>query len=231
MDRLSGAARASPRNRQCDYRATMNAFPIRSAAGPTALLLLAALPGAAAHSAPLDYRFDPLHSSLYFRADHMGFSTSVGRFARWQGKFTFDPDNPTANRVDLSVEIGSLALGDANWNRTLLGRKWFDVERYPQARFVASRWEALGEGRARLHGELTLKGVSAPLALEVRVNRVGTHPYTLKATAGFSATATLSRAAFGLDALPGTLADAVELQIEVEGQLTQPLARRPGKKR
>lgn len=191
------------------------------------LLACAAQP---ASTAPVEYRFDPVHSTLYFHADHMGFSTSVGRFARWQGVFTYDPEDPGANRADLSIEIASLDLGDDAWNRTMLGRKWFDAERFPQARFRGSRWEPLGEGRARLHGELTLKGVSAPLALEVRINRQGTHPYTLKATAGFSASATLSRAAFGLDALPGTLADEVRLAIEVEGQRAQPLSRKPGKK-
>lgn len=225
------AARASPPARPNDYRAGMDANPIRSLAGRKALLLLVALPLAGAQAAPVVYRFDPVHSSLYLRADHMGFSHAVGRFARWQGEFTFDPDDPGANRAEVRIEMASLDFGDADWNRTMLGRKWFDAERHPQARYIANRWEPLGDGRARLHGELTLKGVSGPLVLEVRVNRIGTHPYTLKATAGFSASATLSRAAFGLDALPGTLADAVELAIEVEGQRAQPLTRRSGKRR
>jgi polyisoprenoid-binding protein YceI len=160
----------------------------------------------------------------------MGLSSSIGRFTRWQGEFTYDPDNPGANRVDVTIDIASLDLGDANWNRTMLGRKWFDAERFPQARFVGSRFEAIDAGRARLHGELTLKGTSHPLTLDVRINRIGTHPYTLKATAGFSATATVSRAAFGLDALQGQLADAVDIRIEVEGQRSKPLPRKPGKR-
>jgi polyisoprenoid-binding protein YceI len=183
-----------------------------------------------AQAAPVDYRFDPVHSHLQFGADHMGFSTSIGHFTRWQGEFTYDPDNPGANRVDVSVDIGSLELGDADWNQTMLGRKWFDVEQHPQARFVGRRFEPIDANRARLHGELTLKGISQPLTLDVRVNRIGTHPYTLKATAGFSARTTLSRSAFGLDALSGTLADAVEIRIEVEGQRARPLPRKPGKR-
>lgn len=183
-----------------------------------------------APAAPVDYRFDPVHSHLQFEADHMGFSTSIGRFTRWQGGFTHDPDNPGANRVDVSIDIGSLDLGDANWNRTMLGRKWFDAEAFPAARFVGTRFEPVDAGSARLHGELTLKGVTRPLTLDVRINRIGTHPYTLKATAGFSATATVSRSEFGLDALAGTLADAVVIRIEVEGQRATPLPRRTGKR-
>jgi len=184
----------------------------------------------AANAAPVDYRFDPVHSHLQFGADHMGFSTSIGRFTRWQGEFTYDPDNPGANRVEVTIDIASLDLGDEQWNRTMLERKWFDVERFPQARFVGHRFELVDINRARVHGELTLKGISAPVTLEVRINRIGTHPYTLKATAGFSATTTLSRSAFGLNALEGTLADAVEIRIEVEGQRARPLPRKPGKR-
>jgi polyisoprenoid-binding protein YceI len=184
----------------------------------------------AAPAAPVDYRFDPVHSHLQFGADHMGFSTSIGRFTRWQGEFTYDPENPGANRVDVTIHISSLDLGDGTWNQTMLGRKWLDAERFPQARFVGSRFEPIDTGRALLHGVLTLKGIAHPLTLEVRINRIGTHPYTLKATAGFSASATLSRAAFGLDALPGTLADAVDIRIEVEGQRAKPLPRKPGKR-
>lgn len=184
----------------------------------------------AANAAPVDYRFDPVHSHLQFGADHMGFSTSIGRFTRWQGEFTYDPDNPGANRVEVTIDIASLDLGDEQWNRTMLERKWFDVERFPQARFVGHHFERVDINRARVHGELTLKGISAPVILEVRINRIGTHPYTLKATAGFSATTTLSRSAFGLNALEGTLADAVEIRIEVEGQRARPLPRKPGKR-
>ncbi len=183
-----------------------------------------------APAAPVDYRFDPVHSHLQFAADHMGFSSSIGRFTRWQGEFTYDPDNPGANRVDVTIDIASLDLGDAGWNQTMLGRKWFDAERFPQARFAGSRFEPIDASRARLHGELTLKGISHPLTLDVRINRIGTHPYTLKATAGFSATASVSRAAFGLDALQGKLADAVDIRIEVEGQRVKPLPRKPGKR-
>ncbi|MCE7930809.1 MAG: polyisoprenoid-binding protein [Xanthomonadales bacterium PRO6] len=225
--RVRAESRRSPAAGRCDYRRHMP-ISIRSTRALACALTLAVAGAAAA--APVEYRFDPVHSTLLFHADHMGFSTSVGRFARWHGGFTYDPDDPGANRADVRIEIASLDLGDAGWNRTMLSRKWFDAANFPEARFLGTRWEPLGEGRARLHGELTLKGRSAPLVLEVRVNRIGTHPYTLKATAGFSAQATLSRAALGLDALAGTLADAVELRIEVEGQWAQPRERRPGKR-
>ncbi len=195
-----------------------------------ALLMLCLASITAAPAATVAYRFDPVHSQLLFFADHMGFSTSIGRFTRWQGEFSYDPDNAAANRVDVSIDMASLEMGDATWNRTMLGAKWFAAEEFPQARFVSQRFEVIDDNRAIIHGQLTLRGHSGEVALAVRINRQGIHPYTLKDTAGFSATATLSRSAFGLDALPGTLADAVELRIEVEGQRLNPVNRRPRKR-
>lgn len=194
-----------------------------------ALTLLMAL-NTESPAAAAQYRFDPVHSQLLFFADHMGFSTSIGRFTRWQGEFSYDPDDAAANRVDLRVDIASLDMGDANWNRTLLGPKWFAAKDYPQARFVSLSFEPVDADTAILHGQLTLRGETHAVDLALRINRQGMHPYTLKATAGFSATATLSRSAFGLSALQGTLADLVELRIEVEGQRLEPVVRRPRKR-
>lgn len=191
------------------------------------LSLLAAMPASAK---AVNYRFDPVHSQLLFFADHMGFSRSIGRFTRWQGEFSYDPDNASANRVDVSIDIDSLELGDTTWNRTLLGGKWFNAAKYPQAHFVSERFEAGASGQAIIHGQLTLRGVTAKVDLHLRINRQGIHPYTLKYTSGFSASATLSRSAFGMDALKGTLADTVELKIEVEGQRVDAVHQRPRKR-
>jgi polyisoprenoid-binding protein YceI len=65
-------------------------------------------------------------------------------------------------------------------------------------------------------GQLTLRGVSREVALDVKLNALKRHPMTLRRTAGFSATATLSRSAFGMDAWRNVVGDEVELMIEVE---------------
>jgi polyisoprenoid-binding protein YceI len=194
------------------------------------LLMLYLASAVPAQAAAVSYRFDPVHSQLLFFADHMGFSTSIGRFTRWQGEFSYDPDNAAANRVDVSIDIASLEMGDAAWNRTMLGSKWFAAEEFPKARFVSQRFEAIDGDRAVIFGQLTLRGRTADVSLTLQIKRQGIHPYTLKQTAGFSATTTLSRSAFGMDALKGTLADAVELRIEVEGQRQEPLKRRSRKR-
>jgi polyisoprenoid-binding protein YceI len=168
---------------------------------------------------PVEYRFDPTHSRLYFHVDHLGYSRSIGRFERFEGSFRFDPEDPAAARAEVRIEIGSLDMGDAQWNRTLLGKRWFAADEHPAAVFRALRWLPAGDGQqGQLEGELTLRGITRPVTLDVRVNRIGPNPYTLRHTAGFSAQGRISRREFGLDAAPGVVGDEVGLWIEVEGQ-------------
>lgn len=195
----------------------------------TVLLMLALLQCSLVDAAPREYRFDPVHSRLVFLVDHLGFSRSIGSFGAWQGSFRFDPEDWSSASVDVRIDIRSLEMGDETWNRTLLGRRWFDAEQYPEARFVASGLQALAPDRGELRGELTLRGQTRPLVLAVQVNRIGLHRYTLKATAGFSARTTLRRSDYGMTALQGEVGEEIELIIEVEGQWDKPKDR-PGKR-
>ena len=86
------------------------------------------------------------------------------------------------------------------------------------ARFVGSRVEKTGERNGIVHGELALHGKTRPLDLAITLNKVGNDPYTFKHTAGFSATATLRRSAFGMDKLLSAVGDEVQLDIAVEAQ-------------
>lgn len=192
-------------------------------------LFLGFTPWVASSGAPIEYRFDPVHSQFVFFVEHLGFSHAIGRFTRWDGSFRFDPQDWSSAHAEVRIQIDSLEMGDPTWNRTLLAEKWFDAEQFPQASFVADRLEAIDATHGRLHGALTLHGQTRPQVLELTINRIGTHPYTLKATAGFSATTTIQRSDFGIDALVGEVGDRVELRIEVEGQLAKALLR-PGKR-
>jgi len=99
----------------------------------------------------------------------------------------------------------------------VLARNLLDGERYPQAHFVSTRVEALDAQHAKVFGTLTLHGVSQEIALDVTLNQLKRHPLPpFHRTAGFSATATLSRAAFGIDAWKSVIGDTVELRIEAE---------------
>lgn len=193
-------------------------------------LLALASPPSAAQSALPRYGADPVHSTVVFAVDHLGFSQSIGRFRVREMDLRFDPERWADSRVEAVIDIGSLDLADAGWNRTMLGRRWFRVEEFPEARFRSTRVTPTGEGTADIEGELSLLGVTRTVTLKARLNRIGSNLYAGgRLWIGFSATATLSRSEFGLDADPRAVGDTVELRIEIEGpRLDRPV---PSRKR
>ena len=179
-----------------------------------ALLLLCLLPLSAAAER---YRLDPVHTRVLFAIEHAGFSQALGTVSGSEGVLDFDPDDWAGARLEVVVPIARLDLGDDTWNRATLARNLLDGERFPQARFTSTRIEPLDTRRARVHGLLTLRGVSREITLDVTLNALRRHPLPpFRRTAGFSATATLSRADFGIDAWKSVIGDRVELRIEAE---------------
>ncbi|WP_407352455.1 YceI family protein [Luteimonas sp. R10] len=183
-----------------------------------ALVLLAALAcGGQARAQAQAYGLDPVHTRVVFAVDHAGFSKAIGTVSGSRGTLLFDPEDWTSARLEAQVPIAALDLGDERWNRAVLGRGLLDAERYPAARFVSERIEPLDADRAAVHGTLTLRGVTRPATLEVVFNALKRHPMPpFRRTVGFSATTTLSRAEFGIDAWPSMIGDTVELRIEAE---------------
>ncbi|HEY0662524.1 MAG TPA: YceI family protein [Lysobacter sp.] len=172
----------------------------------------------AAHAGePETYALDPVHTRVLFAVEHAGFSRALGTISGSTGTLLFDRDDWRSARLEVSVPLTRLDLGDAKWNAAALARNLLDGERHPEARFVSSTVEPVDPEHARACGELTLHGVTRPLCLDVTLNALKRHPMPpFRRTAGFSATATLSRKEFGIDAWPSVIGDAVELRIEAE---------------
>ncbi|MFT4198433.1 MAG: YceI family protein, partial [Pseudoxanthomonas sp.] len=181
---------------------------------PALALCLAA---GAAPAQPRDYRLDPVHTRVLVAIDHAGFSQALGTVSGSEGSLAFDPDDWVDARVDVQIPLQKLDFGDAEWNRTVLARGLLDAGRYPLARFTSTRVVARDPGHFDVEGVLELHGRRRPLTLAVTFNQLKHHPLPpFRSTAGFSATATFSRAAFGIDAWPGVIGDQVQLRIEAE---------------
>lgn len=171
----------------------------------------------AAIAAPAQYALDPVHTRVLFAIDHAGFSKALGTVSGSEGTLRFDPDDWASARLEVTVPLTRLDLGDPKWNQAVLARNLLDGERFPQAHFVSSRIEPVDAQHARVFGTLTLHGVSREIALEVTLNQLKRHPLPpFHRTAGFSATTTLSRADFGIDAWKSVIGDEVQLRIEAE---------------
>jgi polyisoprenoid-binding protein YceI len=183
------------------------------AAAPLALLLLAA-PAAAERQ---HYELDPVHTRVLVAVSHAGFSQALGTISGSTGELDFDPDDWTTARLEATVPVHRLDFGDADWNAAALGRRLLDADDHPQARFVSTTVTPRDERHAQVCGDFILRGVTAPLCLEVTLNAQERHPMPpFRRTIGFSATGSLERGDFGIDAWRAVIGQTVELRIEAE---------------
>lgn len=181
------------------------------------LLVLLLAPLSAAAAGPDAYRLDPVHTRVAFAVSHAGFSDAIGTVSGSTGTLWFDRDDWRSARLDVTVPLDRLDLGDPKWNAATLAANLLDGQRHPQARFVSDAIEPVDANRAKVCGQLTLRGTTAPLCLDVTLNALKRHPLPpFRRTAGFSATASLSRAAFGITAWKRVIGDEVALRIEAE---------------
>ncbi|MFL0804510.1 MAG: YceI family protein [Agarilytica sp.] len=165
-----------------------------------------------------NYQLDPNHSTVLFKIDHMGFSKFIGRFNQFQARLTFDPEVIENSRLEAVVDMTSVDVNNEKFERALKGRFWFDSEHYPQAIFKTTSATKVGEGQLLFLGDLTFLGITEEIELHVKVNGAANNMISGKYTMGFSASASFSRSAFGLDRYVPTVGDLVELEIHAEFQ-------------
>ena len=179
------------------------------------LLIATLAPGSNAWAR--DYEFNRVHSQVSFEVSHLGFSMSQGRFKGLSGGFSFNPKHWGRSTCDVHIDVRSVDMGDIAWNKKLLGKGWFDSARHPEIRFVCTRMEQTDDQHGKLHGELSLLGVSRPVTLDVTLNRIGMDKYALQHSAGFSASTRIRRSEFGMHRFIPDIGDEVTIRIEIEG--------------
>jgi polyisoprenoid-binding protein YceI len=182
------------------------------------VLVTAALGLAAAvvSAAPVTYTVDTTHSRVTFYVNHFGFSNSVGEFKLGDGTFVFDGDDWSKSKVDARIPVQTLELGDAKWNAHILSVDFLESAKYPEITFFSKKVEKIDATHGKLYGDLTIKGVTKPVVLELTVNKIGEHPIRKTQAAGFTATATVKRTEFGVSMYAPAVADDVVIRIEVE---------------
>jgi polyisoprenoid-binding protein YceI len=215
---------------------------MRRTATLAALALAAYAPLAAAldQNAPAGvpkgaYEVDKPHTSLVFRVSHMGFSTYTGRFTRIDAKLDFDPARLAASRVNVTIDPRSIQADNApsGFLDTLAGKDWLDAADFPAMSFRSTSVEVTGTNTFRLHGDLTLHGVTKPIVLDASYNGgYAGHPYEPRARVGFSARGSFKRSDFGVSygiPEPGTtMGVGDEVQVALETEFTgPPLAAKP----
>jgi len=165
------------------------------------------------------YVLDPVHTQITFYVNHFGFSNSSGRFLVSKGTIDFDGKDWSKASVQTTVDVNSLDLGNATWKEHISDARFLDAKKYPTMDFKSTKVEVVSGNRLKVHGDLTLHGVTKAVVLDTTVNKAGPHPFTKQPAAGFSATTKIKRSEFGIAAYVPNVADDVEVRLEVEASV------------
>ncbi|MFF8314215.1 YceI family protein [Streptomyces lydicus] len=162
-------------------------------AAPAAVLeadpALAALTG--------DYTIDPAHSSIGFTVRHAMVTNVRGTFGAYEGTLALDGTDPSRSTASLDIEIASIDTGIADRDAHLRGADFFDAENFPQMTFRSTAAERVNGDRYRLTGDLTLRGVTKPLTIDLEFNGSATDVYGAQRV-GFEGSAEILRSDWGL---------------------------------
>ncbi|MCC7251596.1 YceI family protein [Hyphomicrobium sp.] len=182
---------------------------------PLALVAALALPAAAPAA---DYTIDSkgAHASINFRIQHLGFSWLTGRFDRFTGSYSYDEKAPEASKVSVEIETASVNSNHAERDKHLRDPDFLDVAKFPKATFVSKKVEPAGNGKAKITGDLTLRGVTKEVTIDAEYVGGGADPWGGDRT-GFHGTTKLALADFGINFDLGPASKEVELTLNVEG--------------
>lgn len=164
------------------------------------------------------YQIDPQHTTVLFKVSHMGMSTFVGRFNSSDAFLEFDPANVEKAKLSAVINIASIDVNNKDLAETLRGSSWFDIDKYPQAKFETTSVQVIDQSHAKFTGNLYLHGVSAPIVLDVSFNGAGDNMLTGRYTLGFTATTRFKRSQFGMDYLIPAVGDEIDVEVYTEFQ-------------
>ena len=178
-------------------------------------IFAAALASAALSSAAADhYTIDPMHTYPSLEFSHMGISVWRGKFNRSSGKVVLDRAARTGT-VDVRVETASIDFGLDKMNDFARTADWLDVAKHPAMTYEGNIRFA-GDRPSRVEGQLTLRGVTRPVALAIKSFGCIPHPLTKREVCGADAEGDLNRADFGMTLYSEGEAGRIHLRIQVE---------------
>ena len=166
------------------------------------------------------YAIDPTHSRIGFVARHAMVTKVRGSFNDFDGTGYFDADDPTSSVLQLTIRAASIDTRNADRDAHLRGNDFFDMERYPEITFVSTAVEALDSESYRVTGNLTMKGVTRPVTVDLDYTGVAVDPFGNQRI-GLEGKATVNRKDWGitwnaaLDAGGVLVSENVTLELEV----------------
>ena len=159
------------------------------------------------------YKVEPGHTQVVFSLSHFGFTEFSGIFSGASGTLQIDPASPSSAKLEVSIPVSSVLTTSTALMNQLKGDQWFDVAKYPDAKFVSTKVTPTGKDSATIVGDLTLHGVTKPVTLNTHLVGSGTDPFSKAVVVGFEGVGAIKRGDFGIKQfLPG-VGDDVTLKI------------------
>ncbi len=174
-------------------------------------------------SAAETYGFDKGHTEIRFLWNHVGLSEQSGEFRDYEGIVVWDRDKIENSKIDVSIKVASMDTGVKALDDDLLSENYFDAARFPLMTFKSTSVRQTGVDRGQVTGDLTVRGVTKPVQLDVQLRFHGDHPlagfiasYAGAPYAAFSARGELLRSEFGVARAVPLVSDRIQIVIETE---------------
>jgi polyisoprenoid-binding protein YceI len=187
------------------------------------ILLSFALAAAAApaFAATQKFEIDNDHTQVSFTYDHFGFSSPTSRLEQIKGTLELDQADWGKSSVTVTMPLAGLHSGVEKLDKDLLSEKFFDAAKFPDVTFKSTKVEKTGDQRLKVSGDLTAHGVTKPVTLDVKLNKIGDNKMKNTTTAGFDADTSFKRSDFGVAAYAPAVSDEVKVHITVSADLAK----------
>jgi polyisoprenoid-binding protein YceI len=169
------------------------------------------------------WTFDPLHTQVEFSAKHFGMMTVRGNFSDVTATGDIYPDQPERSRVEVTIRTASIRTHNEQRDKDLRSSYFLEAEKYPTITFKSTKIEKKGEDRGTMTGDLTIKGTTKPVTLNVVKYGEFNDPQ-MGHRIGYAAETKINRKDFGMsfDAMAdGKFVVSHEIQINIEGELVE----------
>ena len=155
------------------------------------------------------YKVEPNHTRVLFTVIHFGFTDYYGQFNGVSGELNLNPASPATSSVSVSIPTASITTSNPVLDGELHSAQWLDAAQFPAITFKTTQVRPTGRDTAELLGDLTIHGVTRPVALQAKFNAGGLNPFNKRFTVGFNATGHIKRSAFGVSAFVPQVSDEV----------------------
>ena len=180
-------------------------------------LLLASLPALAAQK----YDIDSTHTQVQFTWNHFGFSNPSATLEKIGGDFEIDTADLSKSTISVKMPLDGLHTGVAKLDEHLKSADFFDAAKFPEITFKSTKVEKSGAEQLKVTGDLTVHGVTKPVTLAVKVNKIGDNPMMKTPSAGFDADVTIKRSEFGVGAYVPNVSDDIKVHITFDSHLAK----------